>query len=201
MADRTAIFRDYEAEFLQHSTPLSGRINTLLSQPDAAESVTQLKAAEQGLAAAQKTLRYMDLEAKGLPEPFKSQLGAKVKTYQESLARESADFKRAQEKVQRAALIGSGRADASGRPLEFGKSAEARSRMEESTSKLQASSAVLDDAHARLEETIGVGALAMLWRRYQARAMVGSWSASPCATVPSSCTGSDGHDGRAGPQP
>lgn len=157
MADRSAIFRDYEAEFLQHSTPLSSRINTLLSQPEAAESVSQLKATEQGLASAQKTLRYMDLEAKGLPEPLKSQLGAKVKTYQESLAREAADFKRAQEKVQRAALIGSGRADVSGRPLEFGKSAEARTRMEESTTKLQASSAVLDDAHARLEETLDVG--------------------------------------------
>ena len=101
----------------------------------------------------------MDLEAKGLSEPTKSQLSGKVKTYQESMSRVSADFKRAQEKVQRAALIGSGRADSSGRPLDFGKSADSRQRMEESTNKLQASSAVLDDAHSRLEETIGIGKL------------------------------------------
>ena len=152
-------FRDYEAEFTRHTSPLSGQISGLLAQPDAATSASQVKSIETELTAAKKTLRYMDMEAKGLSEPARSQLSAKVKTYQESLARVSADFDKAKEKVQRAALIGPnpGTAGAAGRPLEFGRSVEARTQMEESTGRLQASSSTLDDAHVRLEETLEVG--------------------------------------------
>lgn len=53
--------------------------------------------------------------------------------------------------------MGPGRTDSNGRPLEFGKSLDARLQMEQSTSKLQGASSVLDSAHSRLEETIGVG--------------------------------------------
>ena len=151
-------FKDYEAEFLQRSGPLTTQVNSLLSQVDVTpSSASLLKTTEQELNAASKVLRSMDLEAKGLSDPARTQLVAKVKTYQESLARVSADFKRAQDKIQRGLLIGSGRADSSGRPLEFGKSADARQRMEESTNKLQSGTGILEGAHSRLEETIGVG--------------------------------------------
>lgn len=98
------------------------------------------------------------MEVRGLPEPTRSQLGSKVKTYRESLETVSADLRKSQQRLQRASLLSS---PAASRPLDFDKSLDARARMQANTEKLQGSTAVLDAAHGTLEETLNIAAGSM----------------------------------------
>jgi hypothetical protein len=80
-----------------------------------------------------------------------------VKTYRDSLDTVTADLKKAQQKFQRSALgLGSSGA---GRPLDFDKSLDARTRMQQNTDKLRGGTDLLNSAHVQLEETLGVGTL------------------------------------------
>ena len=79
---------------------------------------------------------------------------AQVSTYRTSLDSVAADLTKAKQKFNRSSLLGGG---ASGRPLEFDKSADQRSRMANTTDKLRGGTDQLDAAHRQLEETLDVG--------------------------------------------
>jgi Snare region anchored in the vesicle membrane C-terminus len=82
-----------------------------------------------------------------------------IRTYKDSLGNVANDLKRAKEKFSRSALMGGAQGGPGGanRPLDFEKSADARARMAATTDKLKTGTTQLNDANARLEETIGVG--------------------------------------------
>lgn len=72
--------------------------------------------------------------------------------YRESLEVVSADLRKAQQRIQRSALLSSPGGSAASRPLDFDKSLDARTRMQQNTDKLQGGTSVLDAAHGTLEE-------------------------------------------------
>jgi multidrug resistance efflux pump len=150
-----AAFNDYEREFLSRSSQLPGRINELMVHgTDADQATAELKEVERELLKAKQNLKDMEMEVRVLSEPTRGQLGGKVKTYRDSLDAVTVDLKKAQQKFQRSALMGSA---GTGRPLDFDKSLDARARMQQNTDKLRGGTDLLNSAHVQLEETIGVG--------------------------------------------
>ena len=99
----------------------------------------------------------MQVEARGLSEPTRRELGNKISTYRTSLEGVGAELAKAKAKYQRNALLGAGGA-AGGRPLEFEKSNDQRTKMMNTTEKLRGGNETLTSAHSRLEETLEVGA-------------------------------------------
>ena len=102
-------------------------------------------------------LNDMQVEARGLSEPTRRELGNKISTYRTSLEGVGTDLTKAKAKYQRNALLGPNGA-AGGRPLEFDKSNDQRTKMMGTTEKLRGGNETLANAHSRLEETIEVGA-------------------------------------------
>lgn len=154
MADLSA-FNDYERDFLSLTSPLPTRINTLLQHTGDADSAnSELRKIEMDVTTARQRLTDMEMEARGISEPTKRELGNKIRMYKDSLSSISSDLRRAKEKVQRQTLMG---ASTSGRPMTFDKSMDSRTEMQATTDKLRQGNDILDDTHRRLEETVDVG--------------------------------------------
>ena len=88
--------------------------------------------------------------------------------YRTNLESVTADLNKAKQKFQRNALLGGGGGAGSGRPLDFDKSTDQRTRMMNTTDTLRGGTDQLDAAHRQLEETIDVGA--WLWLAARATA-------------------------------
>lgn len=150
-----ASFQEYEKDFLGISSQLPLRINSVMAMTNEADANAELRKVESDLTQARQRLQDMEMEARGLSEATRRELGTKIRTYKDSLTTVMTDLKRAKEKFSRAALMGG--AGASNRPLDFDKSADSRARMAATTDKLKGGSSTLHDAQVQLEETVGVG--------------------------------------------
>ena len=128
----------------------------------------------------------MQVEARGLGEPTRRELGNKISLYRNSLDTVGADLGKAKAKFQRNALLGGGPGGggAGSRPLDFDKSNDQRSRMMSTTDKLRGGTDTLNDAHSRLEETLEVGACA----RGRGRARRVGGRAGCAHSLPRACT-------------
>lgn len=153
-----AAFNDYEKDFLTLTNQLPSRVNALLqynSEADAANA--EIRKIEADLTSAKQRLTDMQVEARGLSDPTRKELGNKINMYRASLDTVSGDLTKAKTKYQRNALLGGGaQGGAGGRPMEFDKSLDQRQRMMNNTDKLRGGNDTLQSAHSRLEETIEV---------------------------------------------
>lgn len=149
-------FAEYERAFQALAAQLPLRITAVMTGGASdADATAELKKVESDLTQARQRLQDMEIEARGLSEATRREMGAKIRTYKDSLAGVAADLKRAKERFSRSALMAGG--GASSRPLDFDKSNDQRARMAATTDKLKSGTSVLADTHTRLEETVNVG--------------------------------------------
>jgi Vesicle transport v-SNARE protein N-terminus/Snare region anchored in the vesicle membrane C-terminus len=131
------------------------RLNGLMQYTTDSEAANgDIRRIEGDLTQAKQRLGDMEMEARGLSEPTRRELGNKVKVYRSNLDTIAADLTKAKQKYQRGALLGSG---ASAGRLDFNKSQDQRERMMQTNEKLRGGTNQLNDAQRRLEETLDVG--------------------------------------------
>jgi DNA repair exonuclease SbcCD ATPase subunit len=169
MSADLAAFQDAEAEYNTLCSQLPTRINTIVQyESNADKAQSEIRRIMSDLATAKQRVSDMEMANRSIPEPTRRELGNKIRTYKDSLATLQKDLKQAEDKFSRNALMG-GRDGDGGGPLSYDKSQSSRDRMQATTDKLRGSTAVLDDANRRIEETIevGVGIVSELDRNHE----------------------------------
>ena len=148
MANMTSLFDGYDEEYQSITNDISKKISEVSTyETDPDKNTASLKQIGRLVGQANQLIDQMNLEVRSLEAATRKQLQKKVRQYKTSLNSLEDDYRRVREKHEREGLLGAG-ADGVG-----GLSAEHRSRMADTTERMQGSSRALEMAITTVQET------------------------------------------------